>query len=173
MALLPLLSCTHTGIVLVSAYKSDLGDSTERASGYFSRPWQWEAIKANAGFIVQFASEDDPFLPWDEQAAVADALGAELHRCEGRAGGRGGASGLGGRQAGWLQGSRAGFGDPANRQAGATSTDSRAACPAARTGLRTGGTFRTRHSRSCSRCWRRSSRRCWQRADSDGPRKQH
>lgn len=43
------------------------------------RPWRWDAIKANTGFIVQFASRDDPFLPLSEQQAVADALGAELH----------------------------------------------------------------------------------------------
>jgi hypothetical protein len=41
------------GIVLVSAYTSDMGDSLEAASGYFSRPWQWEIIKSNAGFIAQ------------------------------------------------------------------------------------------------------------------------
>lgn len=35
---------------------------------YFQiRPWQWEAIKANAGFVTQFASADDPFIPWREQ----------------------------------------------------------------------------------------------------------
>ena len=52
------------GIVLVSAYTTDGGDETERTSGYFDRSWDWAAIKENAGFIVQFASEDDPFLPW-------------------------------------------------------------------------------------------------------------
>lgn len=67
------------GLVLVSAYTSDLGDATEQASGYFGRPWQWNKIKQNAGFIVQFASEADPFLPWSEQMEVAQALDAELH----------------------------------------------------------------------------------------------
>ncbi|XP_017719196.1 PREDICTED: LOW QUALITY PROTEIN: putative hydrolase RBBP9 [Rhinopithecus bieti] len=59
-------------IVLVSAYTSDLGDENERASGYFTRPWQWEKIKANCPYIVQFGSTDDPFLPWKEQEEVAD-----------------------------------------------------------------------------------------------------
>ncbi|KAG2501677.1 hypothetical protein HYH03_000180 [Edaphochlamys debaryana] len=70
------------GLVLVGAYSSDLGDSTERASGYFSRPWQWDRIKANSGFIVQFASQDDPFLPWGEQHGVAKALSADLREYE-------------------------------------------------------------------------------------------
>lgn len=43
------------GLVLVCAYTSDLGDETERLSGYFTRPWQWDKIKQNAGFIVQVA----------------------------------------------------------------------------------------------------------------------
>ena len=52
------------GIVLVSAYTTDGGDETERTSGYFGRPWDWDAMKRNAGFIIQFASKDDPYLPW-------------------------------------------------------------------------------------------------------------
>lgn len=67
-------------IVLVAAYTSDLGDANERASGYFSRPWQWEKIKANCPHIVQFGSTDDPFLPWKEQQEVADRLEAKLYK---------------------------------------------------------------------------------------------
>ncbi|XP_078086701.1 serine hydrolase RBBP9 [Mustelus asterias] len=68
------------GIILVSAYTSDLGDANERESGYFSSPWQWEKIKCNCKCIVQFGSTDDPFLPWSEQQKVADGLQAELHK---------------------------------------------------------------------------------------------
>ncbi|CAL8329464.1 unnamed protein product [Merluccius merluccius] len=68
------------GIILVSAYVSDLGDETERASGYFSRPWEWSRIRSNVGHLVQFGSSDDPFLPWEEQQAVADGLQTDLHR---------------------------------------------------------------------------------------------
>ena len=34
-------------IILVGAYISDLGDETERVSGYFNRPWQWSAIRGD------------------------------------------------------------------------------------------------------------------------------
>ncbi|XP_026786535.3 serine hydrolase RBBP9 [Pangasianodon hypophthalmus] len=68
------------GIILVGAYTSDLGDENERASGYFSRPWEWERIRANVKHIVQFGSTDDPFLPWEEQQEVADGLKPELHK---------------------------------------------------------------------------------------------
>ncbi|XP_063068766.1 serine hydrolase RBBP9 [Engraulis encrasicolus] len=67
-------------IVLVGAYVSDLGDENEAESGYFSRPWEWERMRANAGHIVQFGSTDDPFLPWDEQEQVAKGLQADLHK---------------------------------------------------------------------------------------------
>lgn len=70
------------GVVLVSAYTSDLGDSTERKSGYFSRPWEWDKQKANCGFIVQFSSTDDPFLPMREQRAVRDGLSPAIQYIE-------------------------------------------------------------------------------------------
>ncbi|XP_073699971.1 serine hydrolase RBBP9 [Garra rufa] len=67
-------------IILVGAYISDLGDENERESGYFSRPWEWEKIRANVKYIIQFGSTDDPFLPWKEQQEVADGLKADLHK---------------------------------------------------------------------------------------------
>lgn len=48
--------------------------------GYFTRPWQWEKIKANCPYVVQFGSTDDPFLPWKEQQEVADRLETKLHK---------------------------------------------------------------------------------------------
>ncbi|XP_061180501.1 serine hydrolase RBBP9-like [Saccostrea echinata] len=68
------------GIILVSACVTDLGDDNERASGYYSRPWDWTKIKANAGFVVQFGSTDDPFIPWEEQQTVADQLNTDLRK---------------------------------------------------------------------------------------------
>lgn len=66
-------------LVLVAAYVSDLGDETERQSGYFDRPWLWTAIKGNCQHIVQFGSKDDPFLPWHEQELVAKETEAEFY----------------------------------------------------------------------------------------------
>ena len=68
------------GIVLVGAYTSDLGDSTEKESGYFDDEWRWELVKKNCGFIVLFGSTDDPFLPWSEQETVSTSLDAETHK---------------------------------------------------------------------------------------------
>ncbi|KAF5840068.1 putative hydrolase RBBP9 [Dunaliella salina] len=68
------------GLVLVSAATTDQNDPVERASGYFNRPWQFEKIRENAGFIIQFASDDDHFIPISEQMEVAEGLKSELHR---------------------------------------------------------------------------------------------
>jgi len=72
------------GLVLVGAYSSDLDDETEQQSGYFSRPWEWDLIRRNSPFVIQFGSTDDPYLPWHEQKSVADALGADLRQFSNR-----------------------------------------------------------------------------------------
>ena len=49
-------------------------------SGYFNRPWEWEQIKQNTQWIVQFGSTDDPFVPFSEQEEVAEGTAAEFHQ---------------------------------------------------------------------------------------------
>ncbi|KAG8466148.1 hypothetical protein KFE25_001904 [Diacronema lutheri] len=76
------------GLCLVGAYHTDLGHESERAAGYFSRPWQWDAIRANVAprpfGIVQFGAADDCFLPLEEQEHVATSLRADWRRMDGR-----------------------------------------------------------------------------------------
>ena len=71
-------------MVLTRVVRMESIHDTERLCvlliGYFSRPWQWEKIKANCPHIVQFGSTDDPFLPWQEQEEVANRLEAKLYR---------------------------------------------------------------------------------------------
>jgi uncharacterized protein len=57
---------------------TDLGDENERASGYYSRPWQWDAIKVNAPNMLQLHSRDDPLIPFREARHVADSLGLRI-----------------------------------------------------------------------------------------------
>lgn len=54
------------GSVLVAGYHTDLNDEKEKKSGYFDKPWNWEAIKNNQKWIIQFNSSDDPWIPIDE-----------------------------------------------------------------------------------------------------------
>mmetsp|Transcript_31773 Transcript_31773/g.68366 ORF Transcript_31773/g.68366 Transcript_31773/m.68366 type:complete len:195 (+) Transcript_31773:45-629(+) len=65
------------GAVLVSACHTDLGDENEKASGYYNRPWEWSRISDNAGFLLQWHSLDDPFIPISEARHVAEHLGCE------------------------------------------------------------------------------------------------
>mgnify|MGYP002476760699 CR=1 FL=1 len=65
------------GVVLVAACHTDLGCEHEREAGYYDRPWQWDKIKENAGWIVQFHSRDDFLIPVEEADHVAKMLGSD------------------------------------------------------------------------------------------------
>ncbi len=67
------------GSVLVGACYTDLGDEDEKASGYYSRPWQWDKIKANQNWIIQFASTDDSYIPIEEARYIHERLDSEYH----------------------------------------------------------------------------------------------
>ena len=75
------------GVILVSACVSDLGDAGERASGWYppsGGDWQWEKMKANCGFIVQFYSTDDCFINKEEAHKVRDNLASEYYEFDDR-----------------------------------------------------------------------------------------
>jgi len=67
------------GSVLVGASYTDLGIRTETMSGYFDEPWDWDAIKANQNWVVQFASPGDPYIPIDEPRHICDQLETDYH----------------------------------------------------------------------------------------------
>jgi predicted alpha/beta hydrolase family esterase len=67
------------GTVLVGAYHTDLGLSTEVQSGYFNRPWDWQTIRKNHRWIIQFASTNDPWIPIEEARFVHSQLNTEYH----------------------------------------------------------------------------------------------
>ena len=67
------------GSVLVGACYTDLGEASERVSGYYDAPWDWEAIKAHQQFILQYASPDDPFIPIAEARFIQKKLGSKYY----------------------------------------------------------------------------------------------
>jgi len=67
------------GSVLVGACYTDLDIESERISGYYDEPWQWDAIKQNQQWIMLFASSDDPFIPITEARHIHKNLGTEYH----------------------------------------------------------------------------------------------
>lgn len=62
------------GSVLVSPCYTDTGDELEKQSGYYDKPWQWEKIKDNQRKIALIWGDDDPYIPQDEFAFIADKL---------------------------------------------------------------------------------------------------
>lgn len=67
------------GSVLVATYHTDGGDANEIVSGYFDKPWNWEDIKKNQEWIIQFSSTDDPYIPIAEPRFVHEKLDTEYH----------------------------------------------------------------------------------------------
>lgn len=67
------------GSVLVGTYHTTLGMESEQASGYFDTLWDWEAMKKNQQWIIQFASTDDPWIPIEEARYVHQMLGTEYY----------------------------------------------------------------------------------------------
>lgn len=64
------------GSVLVGAYHTDLGIDAELQSGYFTRPWNFKAIKKNQQWIGIFAGKDDPWIPIAEARFLNEQLDA-------------------------------------------------------------------------------------------------
>ena len=65
------------GSVLVAACHTDLGEASERVSGYYDAPWDWKSIRASQKWILQFASPDDPYIPISEARFIQKQLGAK------------------------------------------------------------------------------------------------
>jgi uncharacterized protein len=72
------------GAIIIGVNYTDLGDEGERESGYYHEPWQWDKIKNNAQWIVQFASVDDPYIPLDQPRFIHEKLDTEYYELDGR-----------------------------------------------------------------------------------------
>ncbi|MBS3904366.1 MAG: hypothetical protein KGZ39_03465 [Simkania sp.] len=62
------------GSVLIGVYYTHLGIENEKLSGYFDSDWQWDAIKNNQHWIIEFASTDDPWIPIEEPRMIHQKL---------------------------------------------------------------------------------------------------
>jgi len=67
------------GSILVGVCHTDLGLQTEKLSGYYDRPWNWDKIRNNQNFITIFASTDDPWIPIKEPRFVQKKLKCAYH----------------------------------------------------------------------------------------------
>lgn len=58
------------GLVLVTPYVTHMNNGHEKESGYFDYEWKPNDIRNNAKWIIQFSSDDDPFISYKEQSQV-------------------------------------------------------------------------------------------------------
>ena len=72
---------THSivGSILVAPCYTDLGEPTETIGEWYDKLWQWQAICDNQQWIIQFASQDDPFIPIHEARHIHEKINAEYH----------------------------------------------------------------------------------------------
>ncbi len=67
------------GSILVGVCCTDLGFATEKNSGYYDDLWDWDAIKNNQKWIIQFASTDDPWIPINEPRFIHEKLSSDYY----------------------------------------------------------------------------------------------
>ena len=67
------------GAIVIGVNHTDLGYPEEKESGYYDQPWQWGKMKANAQWIVQFCSQDDPYIPIKEPRYIHEQIDSEYH----------------------------------------------------------------------------------------------
>ena len=65
------------GSVLIAPSYTDLGDELEKQSGYFDKPWDWEAIRNNQDKIVLIHSDNDPYIPLEQFKFIIKQLHAK------------------------------------------------------------------------------------------------
>jgi len=67
------------GSVLVGTYYTNLSLDSEKESGYFDKPWDWQKIKQNQKWTIIFASQDDPWIPVNEPRHIHQQINCEYH----------------------------------------------------------------------------------------------
>ena len=70
---------TILGSILIGSYYTDLDLQTEKLSGYFNKPWQWDMIRNNQQWIMLFASIDDPCISIEEPRFMHKQLKSEYY----------------------------------------------------------------------------------------------
>ncbi|GAC1391063.1 MAG: hypothetical protein NVSMB46_02200 [Candidatus Saccharimonadales bacterium] len=62
------------GSVLISPCYTDLDDESEKQSGYYDDPWQWQKIKAHQLSIALIWGNNDPYIPQREFHYISSKL---------------------------------------------------------------------------------------------------
>jgi uncharacterized protein len=67
------------GAVVIGVNHTDLGYPEEKEAGWYDAPWQWAKINRNAGWIIQYASTDDPYINIEEPRLIHQKTGSEYY----------------------------------------------------------------------------------------------
>lgn len=67
------------GLVIISVSHTPLGSIDRLHSGYYNKPWSWDAINKHTNWIVQFASQDDTLVNIEEPRFIHTQLNSEYH----------------------------------------------------------------------------------------------
>ena len=70
------------GSVLIAPCYTDLGFERETESGYYDAPWDWENIKNNQKWVIQFSSTTDPYIPLTESRFIHEKIGSEYYEID-------------------------------------------------------------------------------------------
>ncbi len=74
-----LVGYSSVAIAAVGAYYTDLGMESEKKSGYFDRPWDFDKIIQNQKWTIIFSSQDDPWIPIEQPRYIHKNLNCEYH----------------------------------------------------------------------------------------------
>ncbi|CAN5195665.1 alpha/beta hydrolase [soil metagenome] len=62
------------GSILISPSYADLNDDLEKQSGWYDKPWDWDAIKKNQESLALFYGDNDEFIPQEDFTHIAANL---------------------------------------------------------------------------------------------------
>ncbi|MSR85771.1 retinoblastoma-binding protein 9 [Candidatus Woesearchaeota archaeon] len=65
---------TIFGSILISPSYTDLGLESERVSGWYDDPWNWDKIRKNQKFIGLFYSKNDEIIPLQEFLEIQEKI---------------------------------------------------------------------------------------------------
>lgn len=72
------------GLVLVCGLFKDLGYEEEISTGIFAHSWDWQKIRSNQDFLIQFDSDKDPYIPQKHFHKLAENTRSEHIKLRGR-----------------------------------------------------------------------------------------
>lgn len=68
-----------SGLVIVSGFYTNLDDEEMSKTGFVPHDWDWDKLKLNTPWIIQYSSIDDPYIPIKESRQLSKFLDSEYY----------------------------------------------------------------------------------------------